>query len=335
MKEMKIDKSYKQLLSNIANTYIDAKENATKAVNIELVKAYWHIGNHIVKYEQKGKVKAEYGEKLILQLSTDLKLQYGKGFSKSNLVYMRLFFIKYPKLDLVSKQLFWSHYFELLKIDDDLERNFYQQQSILENWSVRELKRQKKKSLFHRLALSKDKKGILELAKKGQIIEKESDIIKTQVLDFLGFPEQYQYSESELEQRIIDNLQSFLLELGKGFAFVGRQFRMTLNNKNYRVDLVFYHIILKCYVLIDLKIGEVEHNDIGQMNMYLGYFSAEENRKDDNEPIGIVLTKEKEDIMINYARYGMTSNLFVSKYQLYLPDKKKLKQKIQEILDDE
>ncbi|MEA3450417.1 MAG: PDDEXK nuclease domain-containing protein [Bacteroidota bacterium] len=151
----------------------------------------------------------------------------------------------------------------------------------------------------------------------------------------MGFPEQYQYTESELEQRIIDNLQNFLLELGKGFAFVGRQFRMTLNNKNYRVDLVFYHIILKCYVLIDLKIGEVEHNDIGQMNMYLGYFSAEENRKDDNEPIGILLTKEKEDIMVNYARYGMTSNLFVSKYQLYLPDKKKLKQKIQEILDDE
>ncbi len=335
MKELRIDKSYKNLLSKIGNTYTQAKENATKAVNTELIKAYWDIGNYIVEYEQKGKIKADYGDKLILQLSSDLKLQYGKGFSKSNMVYMRLFYIKYPNYKLVSKKLFWSHYFELLKLDDGLERNFYQQQSIRENWSVRELKRQKNKSLFHRLAISKDKKGILELAKEGQIIEKESDIIKTQVLDFLGFPEQYQYSESELEQRIIDNLQSFLLELGKGFAFVGRQFRMTLNNKNYRVDLVFYHIILKCYVLIDLKIGEVEHNDIGQMNMYLGYFSAEENRKDDNEPIGIVLTKEKEDIMVNYARYGMTSNLFVSKYQLYLPDKNKLKQKIQEILDDE
>ena len=216
-----------------------------------------------------------------------------------------------------------------------MERSFYQHQTIQENWTVRELKRQKKKSLFHRLAEGKDKKEILELAKKGQIIEKDSDIIKTQVLDFLGFPEQYQYSESELEQRIIDNLQSFLLELGKGFAFVGRQFRMTLNNKNYRVDLVFYHIILKCYVLIDLKVGEVEHNDLGQMNMYLGYFSAEENREDDNEPIGIVLTKEKEDIMIKYAMYGMTSKLFVSKYQLYLPDRELLKQKIQEILTDE
>ncbi len=330
-----INKSYNKLLSKIGSTYIQAKENAITEVNIELVKAYWNIGSYIIEYEQKGKIKADYGDKLILQLSSDLKLKHGKGFSKSNLIYMRLFYVKYPKFELVSKKPFWSHYFELLKLDDDLERNFYQQQTIHENWSVRELKRQKKKSLFHRLALSKNKKGILELAKKGQIIEKESDIIKTQVLDFLGFPEQYQYSESELEQRIIDNLQSFLLELGKGFAFVGRQFRMTLNNKNYRVDLVFYHIVLKCYVLIDLKIGEVEHNDLGQMNMYLGYFSAEENRKDDNEPIGIVLTKEKEEIMINYAMYGMTSNLFVSKYQLYLPDKKKFKQKIQEILDNE
>ena len=300
-----------------------------------MVKAYWNIGSYIVKYEQKGKIKADYGDKLILQLSQDLKLKYGKGFSKSNLVYMRLFFIKYPKFELISKELFWSHYFELLKLDNDLKRSFYQHQTIQENWTVRELKRQKKKSLFHRLAEGKDKEQILELAKKGQIVEKDSDIIKTQVLDFLGFPEQYQYSESELEQRIIDNLQSFLLELGKGFAFVGRQFRMTLNNKNYRVDLVFYHIILKCYVLIDLKVGEVEHNDLGQMNMYLGYFSAEENREDDNEPIGIVLTKEKEDIMIKYAMYGMTSKLFVSKYQLYLPDREELKQKIQEILTDE
>ena len=324
---------YKKLVDNIGRAYLKARDNAVKYVNAELVRAYWNIGSNIVEYEQKGNIKAEYGEKLILQLSKDLKLKYGKGFSKSNLVYMRLFYIKYPQIELVSDKLFWSHYFELLKLDDDLERGFYEQQAITENWTIRELIRQKNSALFHRLALSKDKEGILELAKKGQVIKDENDIIKTQILEFLDLPEQYQYSESDLEQAIIDNLQKYLLELGKGFAFVGRQYRITLNNKHYRVDLVFYHIILKCYVLIDLKIGEVEHNDIGQMNMYLGYFAEEENREDDNEPIGIVLTKEKEDIMIKYARYGMSSKLFVSKYELYLPDKNKLKEKVQEILN--
>jgi len=333
MNEISKNTIYKKLLNNIGNEYLTARNNAVKLVNAELVRAYWNIGNYIIEYEQKGNIKAEYGEKLMLQLSKDLKLQYGKGFSKSNLVYMRLFYIKYPKIELISNKLFWSHYFELLKLHDDLERSFYEQQTINENWTIRELKRQKDSALFHRLAISKDKEGILELAKKGQIIKDENDIIKTQILEFLDLPEQHQYSESDLEQAIIDNLQKYLLELGKGFAFVGRQYRITLNNKHYRVDLVFYHIILECYVLIDLKIGEVEHNDLGQMNMYLGYFAEEENREDDNEPIGIVLTKAKEDIMIKYARYGMSSKLFVSKYELYLPDKNKLKEKIQEILN--
>jgi len=319
MNRIEKNSTYTKLIDNIGNEYLKARDNAVKYINAELVKAYWNIGNNIVEYEQKGNIKAEYGEKLILELSKDLKLKYGKGFSKSNLVYMRLFYIKYPKIEFVSYKLFWSHYFELLKLDDDLERSFYEQQAIKENWTIRELKRQKESALFHRLAISKDKEGILELAKKGQVIKDEND--------------QHQYSESDLEQAIINNLQKYLLELGKGFAFVGKQYRITLNNKHYRVDLVFYHIILKCYVLIDLKIGEVEHYDLGQMNMYLGYFAEEENREDDNEPIGIVLTKEKEDIMIKYARYGMHSKLFVSKYELYLPDKNKLKEKVQEILN--
>lgn len=189
MNEINKNKDYKNLLSQIGSTYSNARENATKAVNNELVKAYWNIGYYIVEYEQKGKIKAEYGEKLILQLSKDLKIRHGKGFSKSNLVYMRLFFIKYPQLELISQKLFWSHYFELLKIEDDLERSFYEKQSISENWSIRELKRQKQSSLFHRLALSKDKEGILELAKKGQVIKDETDIIKPQILEFLDLPE--------------------------------------------------------------------------------------------------------------------------------------------------
>jgi predicted nuclease of restriction endonuclease-like (RecB) superfamily len=189
----------------------------------------------------------------------------------------------------VSHQLSWSHYIELLKIDDDLERNFYQQQTIKENWSIRELKRHKISALFQRLALSKDKKGILALAKKGHIVECGTDIVKDPyVLEFLNIPEKYRYSEKELEQKIIDNLQEFLLELGKGFAFIGRQYRVTLNNKHYQIDLVFYHRILKCFVLIDLKIIDVEHRDIGQMNMYLGYFETEMNVSGDNPPVVII-----------------------------------------------
>ena len=250
-------------------------------------------------------------------------------------MYIRLFYIKYSKSQTLSDQLSWSHYVELLSISNDLERNFYEKQIIKEKWSIRELKKQKKKSLFERLANSKDKKGIIELSKKGQQIQNEKDILKDPyILDFLNFPEKYQYTETELEQKIIDNLQHFLLELGKGFAFVGRQYRITLNNTHYFVDLVFYHIKLKCYVLIDLKVPNVKHHDIGQMNMYLGYFAKEESEQSDNEPIGILLTKDKDEVLIEYATYNLKSNLFVSKYQAYMPDKKALKQRLQEILNE-
>src|ERR1035437_352663 len=238
--------------------------------------------------------------------------------------------------ETVSHQLRWSHYIELLKIDDDLERNFYQQQTIKENWSIRELKRHKTSALFQRLALSKDKKGILALANKGHVVESGTDIVKDPyVLEFLNIPEKYRYSEKELEQKIIDNLQEILLELGKGFAFIGRQYRVTLNNKHYHIDLVFYHRILKCFVLIDLKINDVEHRDIGQMNMYLAYFETEMNVSGDNPPVGIILTAEKDSVMVEYALHGISNKIFVSKYQLYLPDKKLLQKKVQEILDKE
>jgi predicted nuclease of restriction endonuclease-like (RecB) superfamily len=223
--------------------------------------------------------------------------------------------------------LSWSHYCELVKIDNELERSFYYQQNILENWSVRELKRQKNSGLFLRLAASKDKDKVLKLARKGQIIEKPEDIIKDVfVFEFLKIPEPYIISENELETRLIDNLQTFLLELGKGFTFVGRQYRIILNNTVYRVDLVFYHRILRCFVLIDLKINEVKHNDIGQMNMYMGYFDKEEKAEGDNPPIGIILSKEKDELLVEYATYGMSSQLFVSKYQLYLPNKEELRE---------
>lgn len=331
----KQDQKYKQLISKIGNEYINAKHFVIKAINNELIKAYWQIGRYIIEFEQDGKIKADYGSFLLDTLSKDLKSKYGKGFSRTNLVYIRLFYIKYPKSQTLSDQLSWSHYVELLAISNDLERNFYEKQTIKERWSIRELKKQKKKSLFERLANSKNKKGIIELSQKGQQIQNEKDLLKDPyILDFIDFPEKYQYTETELEQKIIDNLQYFLLELGKGFAFVGRQYRITLNNTHYFVDLVFYHIKLKCYVLIDLKVPNVKHYDIGQMNMYLGYFAKEENEQTDNEPIGILLTKDKDEVLIEYATYNLKSNLFVSKYQAYMPDKKVLKQRLQEILND-
>ncbi len=332
MDKLQTNKEYTQLIENIGNTITNARENSYKAINKELIQSYWLIGKYIVEYEQAGNIKADYGANLLLQISKDLKIRYGKGFSKSNVFMMRLLYVKYPQNNLLSDRLSWSHYYELLKIDDDLERNFYEKQSIKENWSIRELRRQKETSLFLRLASNKDKDKILELAKQGQIIEKSEDIIKNNVLEFLDLPEDHSYTETELEQSIIDNLQKFLLELGKGFAFVGRQYRITLNNRHFHVDLVFYHIKLKCYVLIDLKLPDVKHHDIGQMNMYLGYFAKEENDTTDNEPIGILLTREKDEVMIEYAMYKVDSNLFVSKYQLYLPNREELKRRIENIL---
>jgi predicted nuclease of restriction endonuclease-like (RecB) superfamily len=227
-------------------------------------------------------------------------------------------------------------YVEILKIEDPLERAFYEKQSIIENWNVRELKRQKKTSLFLRLAVSKDKEGILKLAQQGQIIDKPEDLLREPyVFDFLKIPEPYHLSETELEKRLIDNLQHFLLELGKGFAFIGRQYRITLGNTHYYVDLVFYHRILKCFVLIDLKREKIGYEDVGQMNMYLGYFENEENIPGDNPPIGIVLAKEKDDLLVKYAMHNVSSQLFVNKYQLYLPKKEDLQRLIETQLNKE
>ncbi len=249
---------------------------------------------------------------------------------------MRQLYEEYPIYATLSHKLSWSHYVEFLKIDDKLERSFYEQQTLNENWSIRELKRQKKSSLFLRLAASKKKEEILQLAKQGQIVEKPEDLIREPyVLDFLHIPEPYNLSESELESRIIDSLQNFLLELGKGFAFVGRQYRITLGNRNFRVDLVFYHRILKCFVLIDLKKEEAGYEDIGQMNMYMGYFEKEENTEGDNPPIGIVLSRSKDELLVKYAMNNVNSQLFVSKYQLYLPNREELKILIEKQLDED
>lgn len=325
---------YKKLLNKIKKTYHDSKTKAAKSINKDVLKTYWGIGQHIVELEQGGKLRAEYGRQLLIELSKDLKVQLGKGFSRSNLYQMRQLYIKYPKVQSLTGKLTWTHYVELLSISDNLERSFYEKQTLIESWSVRELKRQKKTALFYRLALSKDKKGILELAKTGQQIKTGEDLIKNPyVFEFLGLSEEDLFSELELEERLSRQLQKFLLELGKGFAFIGRQYRITLNNRHYRVDLVFYHYILKCFVLIDLKIDKLEHHDIGQMNLYINYFKTEENRTDDNEPIGIILTTDKDEILVEYAMGGMTNQLHVSEYQVYLPEKTVLEAQVRKILD--
>jgi len=336
MSNITTTEKYEQLLNTISTAYERGRGRALSAVNNELVQTYWEIGQYIVEFEQAGMQKADYGKGLLEQLSRDLTLQHGRGFSRSNLIRFRQFYLVYPIRATVSHVLGWSHLVELLKIDNPLEREFYERQTVSENWSVRELKRQKESGLFLRLSMGKNKQEILDLSKNGQIIEKPTDILKDPyIFEFLKIPEPYHIAETQLESLLCDNLQSFLLELGKGFTFVGRQYRITLNNIHYKVDLVFYHRILRCFVLIDLKINEVKHHDIGQMNMYLGYFANEENIESDNPPIGIILSKEKDELLVEYATYGMNSQLFVQKYQLYLPNQDELRREIEEVLHDE
>ncbi|BBL34037.1 putative nuclease YhcG [Nitrosomonas stercoris] len=327
------DDNYQELLEHISSTYTAGRAAALQAVNTQLVKTYWQVGQHIVEFEQGGKDRAEYGAGLITKLSADLRLRHGRGFSRSNLIYMRLLYLRYPIGQTPSDLLSWSHYVELLMLDDPLERGFYEQQAIIERWSVAELKRQKASSLFLRLAASKDKASILQLAQQGQVVAQPEDLLREPyVFEFLKIPETGLVSESQLEAALSQHLQQFLLELGKGFTFVGRQYRITMGGTHYRVDLVFYHRILRCFVLIDLKLGNVQHHDIGQMNLYLGYFAKEENQPDDNPPIGIILSRDKDELLVEYATYQMNSQLFVQKYQLYLPDREELQREIEQTL---
>jgi predicted nuclease of restriction endonuclease-like (RecB) superfamily len=318
-------KLYSGLITNIGDILEQGRQQAVISVNSILVKTYWQIGKEIVKYEQKGKEKAEYGSKLLDNLSTDLKIKYGKGFSRRNVLDMRRFYLTYKNWQTVSANLSWSHYVQLIGIDTEEERTFYEKQCILEGWSTRDLSRQIDSGLFYRLMSTKNKTK-QQLSKNGQTIEKPKDIIKDPyVLEFLNIPQNHKFSEKELETRIISKIQQFLLELGLGFTFVKRQYRLPIGEKNYYIDLVFYHRILRCFVLIDLKIGNVKPQDIGQMNMYLNYFKKEENGKEDNCPIGIILATKKNEIDLEYALGGITNKLFVSKYKLYLPTKEELK----------
>lgn len=332
MNEM-AEPDYQQLVHPISGTFEQGQAKTVMAVNTGLVSTYWKIGQHIVEFEQKGEKSAAYGKKLLSTLSKDLKIKHGKGFSVSNLQRFRQFYLLNSNYATVSHNLSWSHHVELLKIGSDTERTFYTNQTIASNWSVRELKRQKESGLFLRLASAKNKQAVQDLANRHQLIAKPEDIQRdSYIFEFLNLPEPGQYSESDLEAALCQHLENFLLELGKGFTFVGRQYRITLGNSHYKVDLVFYHRILRCFVLVDLKINEVKHQDVGQMNMYMGYFSAEENVDGDNPPIGIIFTKDKDELLVEYATYGMDSQLFVQKYQLYLPNEEELRREIEATL---
>ncbi len=324
---------YEKLLAAIGLTIETARQNAIRAINTELVKANWEIGRHIVEFEQQGKERAEYGSDLLTRLSRDLRLQFGKGFGRRNVLDMRRFYLAYEKWQAVPAKLSWTHIIALIGVSDNIARRFYEKQATHEKWSYRELERQIDASLFERLALSKDKKGVQQLSQKGHIASDATAVVKDPyVLDFLKIPVSHRMSEKGLEQKVIDNLQQFLLELGKGFTFVARQYKISLRNKHYALDLVFYHRILKCFVIIDLKIRTVNHGDIGQMNLYLNYFKTEENVTGDNEPIGIILSAEKDEVLVEYAMGGISNKIFVSKYQLHLPDKKQLQKKVKAIM---
>ncbi|HXB09526.1 MAG TPA: PDDEXK nuclease domain-containing protein [Puia sp.] len=325
---------YKRLIEGIGNLLTAGRNKAAQQVNAALVQTYWEIGQYIVEFEQRGSEKAEYGSQLFDRLSADLTQAYGKGFGRSNLFYMRKLYLSFQISGTLSRKLTWSHYYEILKADSDLEIGFYTKQSEKEKWSVRELKRQMKSLLFHRLALSTDKEGVLKLANEGHDIQQPEDLIKDPfVLEFLNIPEKHQYLEGELEVRLINNLQQFLLELGNGFAFIARQYRMSIGGKHFRLDLLFYHRILKCFVLIDLKRGEIDHNDVGQMNLYLNYFKKEEATEGDNEPVGILLGAYKDHILVEYATSSITNKVLLAKYQLYLPDKAQLENALNKLLN--
>lgn len=314
-----------------------ARGNVAKRVNSELLTAYWKIGEIIVRYEQDNNLRAAYGEKTLKQLSKVLTQELGKGFSRSNLQNMRSFYLTYHKCQTLSGKLSWSHYCELLCISDPERRGFYEKEAANAGWSVRELKRQINSSLFERLLLSKgdiNKETVLALAKNGAEISAPADIIRDPyVFEFLGLPEDKPVLESDLEEALVRQIEKFLLELGRGFMFVGTQQRVMLNNNHYYVDMVFYNKILRAYVLIELKTTKLTPEAAGQINMYLNYYAAEINDPDDNPPIGVILCTDKDSITAEYALGGLSNNIFASRYVLYMPDKEQLIKQVESVVE--
>lgn len=324
------------VVGQIKSILYKARSNVVIQVNGELLKAYWNIGRIVCEYEQSTPERADYGKQIMKNLSKELTREFGKGFSVSNLQFMRRFYLTYSIQQTVSVKLGWSHYCELLTITDSDKRSFYEKEAINANWSVRELKRQIDSSLFERLILSRgesNKEQVLALAMKGNDVAKPSDIIKDPyVFEFLGLPEDKPVMEKDLERALLRQLEEFLLELGRGFMFVGTQQRITINNTHYYVDMVFYNKILHAYVLIELKTTKLTPEAAGQINMYLNYYAAEVNDDGDNPPIGIILCTEKNEVSAEYALGGLSNNVFASRYILYMPNKDLLVEQVEDVL---
>ena len=334
-----------------------ARNTAIREVNLVQLLTYYTLGKWIVEVQQGGSGRAKYGKRVLETLSDALNHVFGKGYSVSTLTNIRKFYeiyknrISAPMVTdfsepnsqpLVTKfgndvpfRLSWTHYLILMRIQNEEERDFYEQLAIQENWGKRELSRQYGSSLYERMLIGKDKQQILRLSKKGRLAEKPADLVKDPyILEFLGIPEQTDFSETELESRLIDHLQEFLLELGTGFAFVARQKRFTFEEDHFRVDLVFYNRLLQCFVLFDLKTEKLKHQDLGQMQMYVNYYDRYEKTDFENPTIGILLCPQKNDAVVELT-LPENSNIFASQYQLYLPDKKLLQKKLQEWIEEE
>lgn len=338
-KKQKKDAFYERVVALLES----ARSMAVQQVNQTMVAAYFEIGRMIVEEQQGGDDRAGYGEDLINALSRKLTDRFGKGFSSVNLRQMRTFYLTYSKQQTLSaksgrnqsssdlSRLSWSHYLKLMRMDDLLERRFYEIECVENNWSVRELQRQYDSGLYQRLAASRDKNKVRELSEKGLIIQKAQDAVKDPyILEFLGLPEKTAYSEQELETELINKLEAFLLELGKGFTFAGRQKRITIDEKHFYIDLVFYNRLLQCFVLLDLKIGELKHQDLGQMQMYVNYYDRYVKLDEENKTVGIILCRDKSKAVVEITLPEDNEQIFASKYQTALPNKEELKKLLQQ-----
>lgn len=335
---------HKRLFENIKALLHEARSAVARNINTAMVMTYFEIGRMIVVDEQQGKRRAGYAEETLKNLSLDLTKEFGKGFSERNLENMRKFYLLYSAkipqtvsaksetLSRISHETFplsWSHYVFLIRLPED-ERRFYEIEAVKQNWSLRELERQFNSSLYERLALSRDKHRVKELSQKGHILSTPQDAIKEPyVLEFLGLKEESSYSETDLETAIINKIEHFLLELGKGFLFVGRQKRFTFDEEHFFVDLVFYNRLLRCFVLVDLKIGKLKHQDIGQMQMYVNYYDRLMKSPDENSTVGIILCKEAKKAVVEFTLPKGNEQIFARKYQLYLPSKEELKKQLE------
>lgn len=312
------------LYQNIANILHEARSRSYRAVNSAMIAAYWNIGQQIVEEEQQGKHRAEYGTKLLPYLAKKLQADFGKGFNTSNLAYMKQFYLTFPIFHALRGELTWTHYRLLLKVSNEKARNFYISESIDNQWNTRTLERNINSFYYERILSSNNQALVRNEAEKDMITPQ--DIIKDPyILEFLDLADKGKVKEKALEAALIDQLQAFLLELGKGFSFVARQKRISAEEDHFSIDLVFYNYILKCFVLIDLKIGKLTHGDIGQMDFYVRYWEDNLKNEDDNPTIGLILCTEKNETVVKYSVLQDNQQLFVSKYKLFLPSEEELR----------